>query len=186
MERSPCPVFRTGIGESLFLTSGMTCSWTAFRHPLGWPTGQPRTWGRLPQTSGRRIFTPKISFTRMGMGIQDGTEPGLTLLPTNIRFRDGSYSNFNNTDLAGNAGFNEIFPLFSWYVVEADTTRFKNTGKHVIYDKGGPADGSTCGGTTGTVCGNSNIAANLANTAEQISVPPVLRVPGAKYCAVAD
>src|SRR5262249_26311992 len=24
---------------------------------------------------------------------------GLTLVPTNIRFRDGSYSNFNNTDL---------------------------------------------------------------------------------------
>jgi len=42
-------------------------------------------------------------------------ETGLTLVPTNIRFRDGSYSNFNNTDLSGNAGFNEIFPLFSWY-----------------------------------------------------------------------
>src|SRR5256884_3666245 len=35
------------------------------------------------------------------------SQPGLTPLPTNIRFRDGSYSNFNNTDLAGNAGFNE-------------------------------------------------------------------------------
>src|SRR5882762_3617882 len=78
-------------------------------------------------------------------GIQDNDasghlEPGLTLVPTNIRFRDGSFSNFNNTDLAGNAGFNEIFPLFSWYVVESDSTRFKNTGTHVIYDKGGPAD----------------------------------------------
>ncbi len=121
-----------------------------------------------------------------GNGIQDGTEPGLTLLPTNIRFRDGSYSNFNNTDLAGNAGFNEIFPLFSWYVVESDSTRYKNTGTHVVYDAGGPSDGSTCGGTTGTVCGNSSIAANLANTAEQISLPTALRVPGAKYCAVAD
>jgi hypothetical protein len=121
-----------------------------------------------------------------GNGIQDGTEPGLTLLPTNIRFRDGSYSNFNNTDLAGNAGFNEIFPLFSWYVVESDSTRYKNTGTHVVYDAGGPTDGSTCGGTTGTVCGNSSIAANLANTAEQISLPTTLRVPGAKYCAVAD
>jgi len=35
-------------------------------------------------------------------------ETGLTLVPTNIRFRDGSFSNFNNTDLSGNAGFNEI------------------------------------------------------------------------------
>src|SRR5256886_1770330 len=61
-------------------------------------------------------------------GIQDTNEPGLTLVSTNIRFRDGSYSNFNNTDLSGNAGFNEIFPLFSWYVVETDSTRYKNTG----------------------------------------------------------
>src|ERR1700686_3661260 len=69
-------------------------------------------------------------------------DPGLTLAPVNIRFRDGSYSNFNNTDLAGNAGFNDIFPLFSWYVIESDSTRFKNTGTHVVYDAGGPADGS--------------------------------------------
>ncbi len=121
-----------------------------------------------------------------GNGIQDPGEPGLTLLPTNIRFRDGSYSNFNNTDLAGNAGFNEIFPLFSWYVVESDSTRYKNTGTHVVYDAGGPSDGSTCGGSTGTVCGNSSIAANMANTAEQVSVPLALRVPGAFYCATAD
>jgi len=124
-------------------------------------------------------------------GIQDvdpvtgnPTEPGLTLVPTNIRFRDGSYSNFNNTDLAGNAGFNEIFPLFSWYVVESDSTRFKNTGAHVVYDKGGPADG-TCNATTAP-CGSSAIAGNLANTAEEISVPAALRVPGARYCASAD
>ena len=54
-----------------------------------------------------------------------------------------AYSNFNNTDLAGNAGFNEIFPLFSWYVIETDTTRYKSTGAHVVYDAGGPADGTT-------------------------------------------
>src|SRR6266446_5621508 len=119
-------------------------------------------------------------------GIQDATEPGLTLVPTNIRFRDGSYSNFNNTDLTGAAGFNEIFPLFSWYVVESDSTRFKNTGTHVIYDAGGPSDGSTCGGTTGTVCGNSATGHFMANTAEQIPLPSSLRVPGARYCAGAD
>src|SRR5204863_3417492 len=131
------------------------------------------------------IYTSSF-FDANGNGVRDANETGLTLLPTNIRFRDGSYSNFNNTDLAGNAGFNEIFPLFSWYVVETDTTRFKNTGTHVVYDAGGPSDGSTCGGTTGTVCGNSAIGANMANTAEQIPVPTNLRVPGAKYCAVAD
>jgi hypothetical protein len=78
-------------------------------------------------------------------GVRQANEPGLTLVPTNIRFRDGSFSNFNNTDLEGNAGFNEVFPLFSWYVVETDNTRYKNTGTHVVYDAGGPADG-TCTG----------------------------------------
>src|SRR6202030_3799489 len=101
-----------------------------------------------------------------------------------IRFRDGSYSNFNNTDLNGNAGFNEEFPLFSWYVVESDSTRYKSTGTHVVYDAGGPADG-TCSATT-VPCGSSNIGSMLANTAEQISVPAALRVPGAVYCAAAD
>ena len=106
------------------------------------------------------------------------TEAGLTLLPTNIRFRDGSYSNRNNTDLNGYAGFNEIFPLFNWYVIETDTTRFKQTGVHVVYDAGGPADGA--GGAS------SNIGDHLANTNEAHPVPAELRVPGAVYCADAD
>jgi len=123
-------------------------------------------------------------------GVQDNDvsgnlEPGLTLVPTNIRFRDGSYSNFNNTDLQGNAGFNEIFPLFSWYVVESDSTRFKNTGTHVVYDKGGPADG-TCNSTTAPCGPSTTNEAFLANTAEQNSVPAALRVPGARYCANPD
>ena len=114
-------------------------------------------------------------------GIQDTNEPGLTLVSTNIRFRDGSYSNFNNTDLSGNAGFNEIFPLFSWYVVESDWTRYKNTGVHVVYDAGGPADGTPGGGT-------SSIGQNMANTLEPAAVrlPTALHVPGARYCASAD
>jgi len=29
-----------------------------------------------------------------------------------------------------------VFPLFSWYVIETDTTRYKNTGTHVVYDAG--------------------------------------------------
>jgi hypothetical protein len=143
------------------------------------------------------IYT-KTFFDQNGNGIQDvdaqgnPTEPGLTLVATNIRFRDGSYSNFNNTDLSGNAGFNEIFPLFSWYVVETDSTRYKNTGIHVVYDAGGPADGgpitptTTCSATTNPPCGASTIAGNLANTAEQVPLPTALRVPGARYCASAD
>src|SRR6516164_1264518 len=72
-------------------------------------------------------------------GVRDPGEAGLALVATNIRFRDGSYSNFNNTDLDGNAGFNEVFPLFSWYVIETDDTLYNNTGTHVVYDAGGPA-----------------------------------------------
>src|SRR3989440_509736 len=123
-------------------------------------------------------------FDRNGNGVQDANEPGLTLVPTNIRFRDGSYSNFNNTDLAGAAGFNEVVPLFAWYVVETDSTRYKKTGTHLVYDAGGPADG-TCTSTTAP-CGNSAIGANMANTAEQVPLPAALRVPGARYCASAD
>ena len=59
------------------------------------------------------IYTSSF-FDANGNGVRDSNESGLSLVPTNIRFRDGSYSNFNNTDLSGNAGFNEIFPLFSW------------------------------------------------------------------------
>jgi hypothetical protein len=112
-------------------------------------------------------------------GVRDPGEAGLSLVATNIRFRDGSYSNFNNTDLSGNAGFNEVFPLFSWYVVETDSTRYKTTGTHVVYDAGGPADGTPGGGT-------SAIAAKMANTLEAVPLPANLHVPGALYCADAD
>jgi hypothetical protein len=137
------------------------------------------------------IYT-KTFFDLNNNGIQDGTEPGLTLVATNIRFRDGSYSNFNNTDLSGNAGFNEVFPLFSWYVVETDTTRYKSTGVHVVYDAGGPADTSFPVNAQGTQqpcpagqrC--TNIGGFLANSGELVSLPAALRVPGARYCAQAD
>ncbi len=124
------------------------------------------------------IYTTTF-FDANGNGVRDSNEEGLALVSTNNRFRDGSFSNFNSTDLEGYAGFNEVFPLFSWYVIETDSTRYKNTGTHVVYDAGGPADG-TAGGAT------SAIAANIANTHEAIPVPTALRVPGAFYCSTAD
>lgn len=113
-----------------------------------------------------------------GDGVSQADEPGLPLVATNIRYRDGSFGFFNNTDLDGYAGFNEVFPFMNWLVVEGDTTRFKGTGTHVVYDAGGPVDGA--GG------GSSTIAAGLANTIELNSLPAALRVPGARYCASAD
>ncbi len=94
----------------------------------------------------RQNLYTRTFFDQNGDGISEDNEPGLTFVPTNIRYRDGSYSNFNTTDLSGFAGFNEVFPIFNWYVVETDSTRYKNTGTHVVYDAGGPVDGSpACG-----------------------------------------
>jgi len=148
--------------------------------------------GQIPIGQWQANIYTSTFFDQNGNGVRDPGEPGLTLVPTNNRFRDGSYSNFNNTDLNGNAGFNEIFPLFSWYVIETDSTRYKSTGTHVVYDSGGPADGDplhpnpVCGANGFPPCGTSNIAANLANTAEVIPLPANLRVPGAYYCGNAD
>jgi hypothetical protein len=132
------------------------------------------------------IYTTTF-FDANGNGVRDSNEQGLALVATNIRFRDGSYSNFNNTDLNGFAGFNEVFPLFSWYVVETDQTRYKSTGTHVVYDAGGPADGNPNCGANGTAnCGSSAIAANMANSFEALPLPGPLHVPGAVYCTNAD
>ncbi|MDB6085898.1 MAG: hypothetical protein JWN43_3779, partial [Gammaproteobacteria bacterium] len=67
-------------------------------------------------------------------------EPGLPLLAMDVRYRDGSVGFKTSTDLNGYASNNEVFPYMNWLVVEPDTTRFKMTGVHVIYDVGGPDD----------------------------------------------
>jgi len=162
--------------------------------PVGLSGGGTKNVGEIATGQWQANIYTSTFFDANGNGVRDNNEAGLTLVATNIRFRDGSYSNFNNTDLNGNAGFNEVFPLFSWYVIETDTTRYKTTGTHVVYDAGGPADGTltTCGGpVSGTgypACGNSNIAHFMANTAEPaaVALPTALRVPGAYYCADAD
>lgn len=152
--------------------------------PVGLGGGTTTDLGQIATNQWQANIYTSTFFDANGNGVRDNNEAGLTLVPTNIRFRDGSFSNFNNTDLNGNAGFNEVFPLFSWYVVEADTARYKNTGTHVVYDAGGPADG-TCSSSTAP-CGSSQIAANMANTYEQTPVPYQLHVPGAVYCNNAD
>ena len=120
-------------------------------------------------------------------GISQTSENGIPFANVAVRLRDGSLENLLVTDFTGTANFNETFPLFSWYTVETDVTRYKNTGTHVVYDVGGPADGSASCGTTGyPPCGTSTIGKFLANTAELVSVPTNLRVPGSLYCKDAD
>jgi Bacterial Ig domain len=120
-------------------------------------------------------------------GVSQASEGGISFANVAVRLRDGSLENLLVTDPTGTANFNETFPLFSWYTVETDVTRYKNTGTHVVYDVGGPADGSAACGVKGyPPCGSSTIGKFLANTAEKVSVPTNLRVPGAVYCANAD
>ena len=68
--------------------------------------------------------------------------PGIAQVPVNVRFRDGSFSMVLKTDADGNATFNELFPLFNWYVIESDITRYKGTMTHVVVDGGGQPDTS--------------------------------------------
>jgi hypothetical protein len=120
-------------------------------------------------------------------GVSQASEAGIPLLNTTVRYRDGSMANNLLTDLHGIANFNETFPLFNWYVVETDTTRYKTTGIHTVYDAGGPADGSaSCGLPGSPACGTSVVGKFLANTYEANPLPGNLSVPGAVYCSNAD
>ena len=120
-------------------------------------------------------------------GIWDPGEIGIPLIYTMIHYRDGHNANALTTDFNGIAPFNETFPLFNWYVVEADSTRYKTTGIHTVYDAGGPADGTSyCGQSGARACGTSTAYNNMSNTFEAVPLPKDLSVPGAVYCAKAD
>jgi hypothetical protein len=150
--------------------------------------------GQIASTQWETNMQTRTFIDNNANGIFDPDDGGIPFANVAVRLRDGSLENLLVTDFTGTANFNETFPLFSWYVVETDVTRYKNTGTHVVYDVGGPADGSlaTCGGPSSVSgagyppCGTSTIAKYLANTAEQVSLPTELRVPGAVYCAGAD
>ena len=148
--------------------------------PVALHGGQAFNMGDVSMQHWRTNVYTRTFFDQNGDGVSQSNEPGLPLVATNIRYRDGSIGFFNNTDLNGFAGFNEIFPFANWLVLEADTTRYKQTGVHVVYDAGGPADGA--GG------GSSSIADHLANTLESSTahLPAALRFPGSVYCNDAD
>ena len=150
--------------------------------PVAVSGGKTVKMGDIPVQQWHTNIYTRTFFDANGDGVSDPSqEAGLALVATNNRFRDGSFSNFNNTDLNGYASFNEIFPLFNWYVIESDSTRYKSTGVHVVYDAGGPADG-----TPGNSGSGSTIGQNFANTSETNHLPSNLRIPGAVYCDNAD
>jgi hypothetical protein len=158
--------------------------------PVAATGGPPVNMGDIAATQWQTNLDTRTFIDDNHNGIPDPGEGGIPLIPVSVRLRDGSLENNLITDMNGVANFNETFPLFSWYVVETDVTRYKNTGTHVVYDVGGPADGSpSCGQTGYPPCGKSSVGSIsnfLANTAELVSVPTSLRIPGAVYCATAD
>jgi hypothetical protein len=148
--------------------------------------------GDLPIQQWQSNVYTRTFIDKSRSGVSNADDPGIPLIPVTVRFRDGSMSNNLSTDFDGTANFNETFPLFNWYVVESDTTRYKNTGTHTVYDAGGPADGTltTCGGTANGTgypsCGTSTIGKFMANTSEPFPLPANLSVPGSIYCHGAD
>ncbi len=118
----------------------------AFRHRWRVTGGgqNTSTWETSPPPSGRPTSIPGPSSTTTRTASRRPTKPEFRFANVAVRFRDGSLENLLVTDFNGTANFNETFPLFNWYVVETDVTRYKNTGTHVVYDAGGPADGSAC------------------------------------------
>jgi hypothetical protein len=120
-----------------------------------------------------------------GNGIQDDpiAEPGLIQVPNRVRVRNGKFNNTVLSDSSGHANFNETFPLFNWYVLESDNSRFKNTGVHTVYDAGGMIDGPAPSGN-----GRTGKYQGLLGSVETpaLAVPSALRVPGAYYCSNGD
>jgi hypothetical protein len=98
--------------------------------------------GNIPVLSWFTQYDQNIFMDNNNNGIYDAGEPGISNLLMTSRYRNGAIHMQTATDSNGNGLLAEMFPLFNWYVVEADTTRFKQTGVNVIVDGGGPADSS--------------------------------------------
>jgi hypothetical protein len=149
-------------------------------------SGGATTTKRFPVTQWRTNLYTRTFIDTDGSGVSDDSKPGLALVNTNIRYRDGSIAFFNNTDLNGYAAWNEVFPFMNWLVVETTQTRYKPTWVHSVYDAGGPVDCSSQAKDMSSNALCSTIAANLANTNVRVPLPDDLRMPGAKYCDKAD
>ena len=96
--------------------------------------------GNLPELSWFTQYDQNIYMDLNGNGVRDPGEPGISNVPLTVRFRNGAPSNVTLSDSTGNGILSELFPLFNWYVAEADTTRFKQTGVSVVVDGGGKPD----------------------------------------------
>ena len=93
--------------------------------------GTPSSRWKSPSRSGGRISHGRIFIDQNEDGVSQprraGPAAGAVQHPLPRRQLHG----FNNTDLAGYAGFNEVFPFLNWLVVDIDSARHKLTGIHV-------------------------------------------------------
>ena len=104
--------------------------------------------GTIPVLSWFTQYDQNIFMDTNKDGIYDqGKEQGISNVPLTVRYRNGAPSNVTLSDSSGNGILVELFPLFNWYVAEADTTRFKQTGVNIVVDGGGVPD--TTGDTQG-------------------------------------
>jgi hypothetical protein len=94
--------------------------------------------GNVPVLSWFTQYDQNIYMDTNKNGVYDDGEPGIANVTMTTRYRDGGISNQTATDSSGNGLLAELFPLFNWYVTEADTTRFKQTGVNLMVDAGGP------------------------------------------------
>lgn len=101
--------------------------------------------GDIPVLSWFTQYDQNIFMDANRNGIYDPGETGIGNVLMTTRYRDGGISNQTLTDTSGNGLLAELFPLFNWYVTEADTTRFKQTGVNAIVDAGGPVDTTGAG-----------------------------------------
>jgi hypothetical protein len=178
------------IVDGLSIPANVGCSTTA-PNPVNpsCPGGQTLNLGNIGVQQWQSNIYTKTCIDDNKNGICDPGEIGIPFIYTMIHYRDGHNANALATDFNGVANFNETFPLFNWYVIEADSTRYKTTGVHTVYDAGGPADGSPSCGTTANgarACGSSTAYNYLTNTFEAVPLPSDLSVPGAVYCTKAD
>ena len=96
--------------------------------------------GNIPVLSWFTQYDQNIYQDLNKNGVYDDGEPGISNVPLTVRYRNGAPSNSTLSDSSGNGILVELFPLFNWYVAEADTTRFKQTGVSIWVDGGGKVD----------------------------------------------
>jgi hypothetical protein len=82
-------------------------------------------------------------------GIIDGAEKGISGVPVNLHFTDGSLYGTATTDADGNYAFPNYFAWWRYVIADVGFNRFKHTGATAYVDNGGPLPRTSAGALTG-------------------------------------